>query len=111
MKWKPSQSQRRAFVEKMRNPDEKARYEYRKLARAEKKRASSRFDYESAGGKYVPTEFQHNCAVLIVSAQSAGSELKASANAVINGYLFDEKVHHDHIHIVNEWIRRHGADY
>lgn len=111
MKWKPSQSQRRAFAERMRDPEEKAKYEARKLARAEKKRAGSRFGYETAGGKYVPTELQHNRAVLIVSNQSASSELKASANAVISGYLFDEKVHHDHIHIVNEWMRKNGADY
>lgn len=48
-KWKPSASQRRAFAEKMSSPEERAGYYENKEAKAQKRRASSQFDYNSAG--------------------------------------------------------------
>lgn len=103
-KWKPSASQRRAFAERMKDPDEQAAYEARKQERVDKRRAGSRFDYESAGGRYIPTREQYmfcfdNMHLAITDEQ------KDAFNIVISGYSCQEKVHHDYIHIVNE-LRR-----
>jgi hypothetical protein len=105
-KWRPSASQRREFAERMKDPVEKAAYEARKEEKAAKRRAGSRFDYESAGGSYVPTqgqyEFCNTHPELFV-----GIEKGCACASVIMAYLNQNKVHHDYIHIVNEVWRKY----
>lgn len=105
-KWKPSKTQARAFAEKMNNDSAfAADYEKRKTERADKRRATSQFDYEKAGGNYVPTKFQHDIAFEILSdAKCSTSEIDA-ANMVIFGYTTSKTVQHDYIHVVNEYSR------
>jgi hypothetical protein len=93
----------------MQDPDEKAAYEERKAARAEKRRATSQFDYESAGGMYVPTREQMNFCVLHMELFTIPKERDA-ADIVITGYVCNDKVHHDFIHIVNEKIRKYNIN-
>jgi len=104
-KWKPSKSQRQAFAIKMQDPGEREAYEDRKRAKADKRRAGSQFDYISAGGNYVPTEFQFKDATrLLLDAKLTTGEESACQN-VVYGYGCGEMVHHDYIHVVNELIR------
>lgn len=100
-KWKPSASQKREFAERMKDPNEQAAYYARQSERAEKRRLSSRFDYASAGGNYIPTQAQYECAV-----NNIGTGIDNDCNMVIYGYTCQEKVHHDHIHVINELIRK-----
>lgn len=103
-KWKPSAAQRRAFAEKMQDAQEREAYEERKRIKKEKRKATSEFDYESAGGNYVPTKFQCDFCVTNMHLFKTSKEMNA-ANMVIGGFTCNEKVHHDYIHIVNEKIR------
>jgi len=103
-KWRPSKTQRREFAEKMQNDDDFANeYNKRKKERAEKRRSKSLFNYESAGGHYVPTKTQYDFCFNNLSLFN-DNEI-TSANLVMSGYLMGEKVHHDYIHVVNEKIR------
>lgn len=106
-RWKPSASQRRAFAERMQNPAEKAQYEQRKLDKEQKRRASSKFDYNSAGGNYIPTQSQYNHAFEFAGKPelTLTAEQLSAIDMVMYGYTCQEKVHHDYIHIVNELIR------
>lgn len=99
-KWKPSASQRRAFAERMKDPEEKKLYEQRKIAHSEKRRSKSKFDYNSAGGNYVPTKEQRDFCMNNMHLFSVGEQ--EAANMVIFGYDNQEKVDHDMIHVVNE---------
>jgi hypothetical protein len=103
-KWKPSASQRKAFAQKMQDPDEQLAYIKRKEDKLEKKRSTSKYDYKTAGGEYVPTKAQHDF-VINNMGQFVSSDEKDAANMVIYGYVNNEKIHHDNIHIVNEKIR------
>ncbi len=103
--WKPSKSARREFAEKMNNDTEFANaYNAKKEAKAEKRRSLSKFDYQSAGGNYIPTKQQHDFCLsnfhLFVT-----PEQQNAANIVMYGYLYQEKISHDNIHIVNELMR------
>lgn len=100
-KWKPSASQKREFAERMKNPEEQAAYEARKVEKLQKKRAGSRFDYNSAGGYYTPTKEQHDFCFANMEL-FVTSEEKDAMNFVMSGFSCNEKVHHDFIHIVNE---------
>ena len=100
-KWKPSKSQRREFAIRMQNPEEQAAYEARKKERANKRRATSSFDYNTAGGEYIPTKEQFNFVYEHMELFTTPEELNA-ANIVLSGYTSNEKVHHDYIHIINE---------
>ena len=105
-KWKPSKTARREFAQKMNNDSEFAKaYEDRKKAKAEKRRSGSSFDYETAGGFFIPTKAQHDFCLsrndLFVTSEEANA-----ANEVMYGYTCQEKVSHDSIHIVNEKIRK-----
>ncbi len=100
-KWKPSKSQRREFAIRMQDPQEKAAYEARKEEKAQKRRAGSSFDYNKAGGFYVPTREQHDFCFDNMHLFNSPEEIDA-ANFVMSGYICNEKVHHDYIHIVNE---------
>jgi hypothetical protein len=107
-KWKPSQAQRREFAQKMQN-DEAYRNAYfsRKEARSEKRRSTSRYDYGSAGGYYVPTKTQNDFCMENIHLFAPGEEMSA-ANNVMYGYSCNEKIHHDYIHAVNEKIRKYS---
>ena len=100
-KWKPSASQRRAFAERMKDPAEQAAYEERKAEKAQKRRATSKFDYGTAGGNYVPTREQHDFCFNNIHMFVTSEEVDA-ANMVMSGFVCNERVHHDYIHIVNE---------
>ncbi len=104
-KWKPSASQRRAFAAKMQDPFEKAQYEANKEAKAAKRRESSQFDYNSAGGNYIPTQAQYHAAI-----EAIGTGIDNDCNMVIYGYTCQENVHHDHIHVINEFLRSKAND-
>ena len=103
-RWKPSASQRRAFAEKMKDPGEQAAYYQRKNTKEEKRRSTSDFDYEKAGGNYVPTRAQYDFCMNHYELFETSKE-KDAANFVISAFSLNEKVHHDYIHIVNEKIR------
>lgn len=62
-RWKPSKSARRDFAENMKNSDFSNDYYARKEAKADKRRSGSQFEYQTAGGSYVPTQAQYNAAV------------------------------------------------
>lgn len=103
-KWKPSASQRREFAQRMQDPQEVAEYEKRKQEKVEKRRASSQFDYNNAGGNYVPTKAQHDFCFSNSHLFQTVEEQQAM-NDVMFGYSCNEKVHHDSIHVVNEKLR------
>ena len=105
-KWKPNATQRKAFAERMKDPEEQAAYNARILAREDKNRSGSKFDYETAGGKYIPTRVQYDFALFNHDLFKTFDE-QVAANQVISGYTNNEKVHHDDIHIVNEMMRSH----
>jgi len=58
-KWKPNKAQRQAFKAKMQDTEQRKEYEARKALKAQNKRKSSQFDYDSAGGEYIPTKAQY----------------------------------------------------
>jgi hypothetical protein len=92
----------------MQNPEEKAAYGERKRQKAEKRKASSQFDYEKAGGSYVPTYTQHDFCMMNNHLFTTSEQIDAR-NQVIYGYTCNEKVHHDYIHIVNELRRKQSS--
>jgi len=104
-KWKPSQSQRKAFAIRMQDAGERTAYEARKQAKADKRRAGSKFDYSTAGGEYVPTQYQYVQAIRFLANNQLTPEQFDACTMVINAYTSNERVHHDYIHIVNELIR------
>jgi hypothetical protein len=103
-KWRPNASQKRAFAEKMQNPDEAKAYGERKAAKEAERRSGSAFDYNTAGGYYVPTQAQFDFCLANMDLFVTPEEISA-ANQIMSGYSANEKVHHDLIHIVNEKIR------
>ena len=104
--WKPTKAQRREFAKKMQN-DVNFRNSYyeRQEKRAEKKRATSRFDYYTAGGEYIPTAEQYEAAYQLQS-EKPTKEQSDACDFVIYGYLNNKKIHHDYIHIINEYRRK-----
>jgi len=80
------------------------RYTTKKGKYAPKRQQGSVFDYESAGGSYAPTTIQYNAAYELLNSNPTRAEIEA-CNFVIAGYLDGSKVHHDYIHMVNEYIR------
>lgn len=105
-KWRPSKSAKRAFAQKMQNDPEFAEaYNQRKIERAENRRAGSQFDYQSAGGNYVPTKIQNDMANYYLRHKELTPEQSEACNMVLSGFSLNEKIHHDYIHIVNEMIR------
>lgn len=108
-KWKPSKSARREFAQKMANDSEfAADYYARKEEKANKKRAGSKFDYGTAGGEYVPTQYQHDNAMIFLQTKQLSLEQETACNIVVSGYSCKDKAHHDYIHIVNELIRENS---
>lgn len=103
-KWKLSKSQRREFAENMKNQDFADAYYARKAAREEKRRATSRFDYNSAGGMFFATEYQFDFCMKHYG--SFTKEQKEAADMIFFSFNCKEKIHHDNIHIINELIRK-----
>lgn len=105
-KWKPSKSAAREFAQKMQNDSEfAANYYAKKEEKKAKKRATSKFDYETAGGNYVATKMQYDFCMRNMNLFET-SEEQNSANQVIYSFSCNEKIHHDNIHVVNEKIRK-----
>tara|TARA_R100001480_G_scaffold57291_3_gene70346 strand:+ start:1166 stop:1498 length:333 start_codon:yes stop_codon:yes gene_type:complete len=104
-KWRPSKSQARAFAERMKNDHEfaNARRE-RQAKKAERNRASSEFDYYTAGGEYTPTENQRSEALKFLG-QDLTEKQKNACEMIVSCYDMGVKTHHDNIHIVNELTR------
>ena len=103
-KWKPNKSQRKAFALRMQDPQEREAYEERKKEKANKRRASSKFDYNTAGGRYVPTKTQNDIAFKALGLELTQEE-QTACDMVMSAYSLNEKTHHDFIHIVNELVR------
>jgi len=108
-KWKPSASQRRAFAERMKDPEEQIVYNQRKEDKADKRRATSQYNYNSAGGNYVPTTLQYDTAMIAMQSQELTPDQQDACNHVIYGYNYQEKINHDHIHVVNELFRNRSS--
>ena len=104
-KWKPSKAQKREFAERMATDTVYSEaYHQRKEQRAEKRRSTSKFDYQTAGGEYIPTGSQNKAAFELLNLNPT-PEQKEACNMVLYGYSCKEKVHHDFIHLINEYIR------
>ncbi len=104
--WKPSKQQAREFAQKMQDPEFAKEYYERKAKRAEKRRANSNYDYSSAGGYYIPTEIQYLTAMQLLQKNDIDDITKEACNKVIYGYTTKEKIHHDYIHIINQFTRK-----
>lgn len=104
-KWKPSKTQRKQFAINMQNEDFAKEYRDRKDNKEQANRSKSKFDYTGAGGQYAPTTLQYDIAYMILISETS-EEQKDAAKMVISGYTGQTKIHHDHIHIVNEFYRR-----
>ncbi|MHC1707489.1 MAG: hypothetical protein AB9842_08205 [Bacteroidales bacterium] len=102
--WKPSKTDRKEFAEKMQDAEFAKAYNERKEKRANNRRKTSSFDYFTAGGFYTPTKAQHDAAFKMAS-ETTDATLKVICSEVMSGYSSNVKVHHDHIHIINEYIR------
>ena len=83
----------------------------KKFAQDEARRAKSAFNYPTAGGYFVPTERQFKATAIMLWDQNCIDDplVFMSAQTVNLGYLTSIKVHHDHIHRVNEFIRNNPS--
>lgn len=83
----------------------------KKFAQDEARRAKSAFNYPTAGGHYIPTERQFKATAIMLWDQNCIDDplVFMSAQTVNLGYLTSIKVHHDHIHRVNEFIRNNPS--
>jgi len=104
-KWRPSKTEKKEFAEKMQNSEFASAYNQRKEDKKANKRASSKFDYETAGGNYVATQKQHDFCLKNMNLFETNDEQNA-ANQVVFSFTCKEKTKHDYIHIVNEKIRK-----
>lgn len=104
--WRPTKAQAREFAKSMQNEEYAKAYYERKEARAEKRRASSAYSYDSAGGEYVPTKTQSDFAWEMVQWMLITEEEKEAANMVMTAFACGMKVDHDCIHIINERRRK-----
>lgn len=107
-KWRPSRAKAREFAENMADPAFKAAYEERKIQWADRRRATSAFDYNTAGGYYHPTKEQNAAAFRLASKTGITPEQREACNIVMSCFTSGEKAHHDYIHVVNEFIRSGG---
>jgi hypothetical protein len=90
----------------MKDPAFAAAYYERKDARTEKRRASSRFEYASAGGEYIPTQTQYDFCLKHYNLFETEYESLA-ADMIMSAYVLNEKTPHDYIHVVNEKMRQY----
>jgi hypothetical protein len=79
----------------------------KKVAKMEANRTKSQFNYSTAGGSYIPTKEQYEAAsAMLCNGVCEPNSAKAkSAEMVQISFITQTKVHHDHIHIVNEYRR------
>lgn len=99
--WKPSKTQNREFALCMANATAYSKADHqRKEQRAETRRSASKFDYQTAGGEYIPTESQNKAAFELLNLNPTSVQ-KEDCNMVLYGYSCKEKVHHDSIHLIN----------
>jgi hypothetical protein len=108
-KWTPSRAQRREFAQRMNDSQFAAEYYARKNKQAAKRRSTSKFDYPTAGGYYIPTREQYDAANTFLLTGHLDDSQEDACNQVIYGYTCQERVHHDKIHIVNELRRNNGT--
>ena len=102
MKWKPSAAAKREFAAKMQDPEYVAQRLAKKEAKQIERIEKSRFNYSTAGGKYVPTKDQHDFALTnIERAERLGPAYAESFRMVMHGFTTQTPVDHDHIHRVN----------
>lgn len=104
-KWKPNATQRRQFRKNMEDPEFAAAYYERKKQREDKRHEKSQFDYNNAGGMYVPTAEQNRIAFEMLYNGNLTVEQEDAANMVTYGFTCKQKIAHDYIHIVNEYQR------
>ena len=113
-KWRPNRTQAREFAKRMsEDKDFVNAYNKRKEEKAKKRRQSSNFDYTTAGGNFIPTQYQYDNAFKILNGEifyiprdvQHQSQIDDACNQVIYGYSCQEKIHHDYIHVVNEIVR------
>lgn len=116
-RWRPSRAEARSFSNRMKNDNEfAAAYNARKEEKEKKRRHGSKFDYKSAGGEFVPTREQHDFAMSILrsdvivryGSDKEKRDTEDACNMVANGYISQERIHHDYIHIVNNLKRQAG---
>ena len=107
-KWRPSASQKREFAQNMKDLDFANDYHKRKEEKAEKRRSNSKFDYPTAGGSFIPTKIQYDF-VMVNRDLFKTIEEETAANEVQMGYINNDKINHDYIHIVNDKMRRNEA--
>jgi hypothetical protein len=103
--WKPTAAQKKAFAEKMQNETLKKEYESKKEAKQIKRRATSKFDYATAGGEFIPTKKQYMTAFRLLQIDTATIEQLDAARMVVDAYISKTTTHHDNIHIINEFLR------
>ena len=103
-KWKPSKKAKEVFKAKMADPEFSRAYYGRQADRAAKKRATSSFDYTTAGGMYMATKVQYDFCIENPDRFETLEE-QSARNQVIYSFTCGEKIHHDNIHIINEKIR------
>jgi hypothetical protein len=95
-KWKPSKKAKKEFAIKMQTDPEFARqYKERKDEKAIKRRATSKFDYPTAGGEYIPSTGTYEEAKRICWVHGMPNDVIVACNAVIWAYENKEKTHHD----------------
>lgn len=96
-KWKPNASQRHAFAEKMKDPDEQAAYTERKRLK---------HSYEGFKDKnFIPTKEQHDFCCNHMELFTTIEE-QTAVNIVMSGYICQDKVDHNMIHIINVMRRK-----
>jgi hypothetical protein len=100
-RWKPNATQRKAFAEKMKDPDEKKIYEDRKWVKTHYSNDPRSFKHKS----FIPTQFQYDNAMNFLREKLLTSQQEDACNQVISGFICQNKIHHDYIHIVNELTR------
>lgn len=98
-KWKPNASQRKEFIEKMKDPKEQAAYSERKYAKIHYNLNDNR---SFANKSFIPTENQYCTAINMLNNKLTPEEFDA-ANQVSSGYICQDKIHHGYIHIINHF--------
>lgn len=105
-RWRPSASQRRAFAERMQDPQEQKAYDERKQEKKETFVKS--FGQTGTGSSYVPTQAQHDYAVFDRSMNET-SEHDNACNMVAHAFACNQRCDHHYIHVVNELRRKKAS--
>ena len=102
-KWKPNKAQREEYRAKMQDTEYVNTQFDKKVDAENKRREKSRFNYRTAGGKYIPSKQQYD---FTLTYKGELTDEQSTAFFIIQfGYINKQKVNHDYIHIVNELIR------